>query len=255
MARINVEDSIYRDPRFVQLCAKVGGMATALGTLVMAWDAAQRAFWKHSKTVPIEELRNKIEHLEQLVQVGLARIENGTEVYIAGSEEAFRSLEAKREKRRLAGQKSGEVRRKKAERTKPNKREHNGTKRTNTNPSTSTSTSIIPFPTETGEVATLPPGERNPVGLWIKAYRDKYGVRYAVDGKDGRMLISSGKAHGLDRLELLIACYLAIEDKLYSAQKHPLSLFFRDLQKINVAAQTGIDPSKPERFDVSKLKD
>lgn len=113
-------------------------------------------------------------------------------------------------------------------------------------------TPVIPF--STGQLASLGP-DRNPVALWVKAYKEKYGVRYALQKKDFGILKNFGSQYGPDRSEVLFACYLAIEEPFYSNAKHPLSLFFRDLQKISVAAQTGIDPSQPARFDVSKLKD
>ncbi len=91
----------------------------------------------------------------------------------------------------------------------------------------------------------IEPVRANPVGLWIQAYKNKYGVRYEVQAKDGKILTTFAKSRTEDQVRTLFACYLAINDKLYSDSKHPLSLFFRDLQKISVAAATGVNPAVP----------
>lgn len=99
------------------------------------------------------------------------------------------------------------------------------------------------------------PYRANPVALWITAYKAKYGTRYEIQARDGKMLGGFGKTRTEEQVRVLFACYLAIDERLYSDSKHPLSLFFRDLQKISVAAATGVDPSKPKPFDYSKLGD
>jgi 6-pyruvoyl-tetrahydropterin synthase len=86
------------------------------------------------------------------------------------------------------------------------------------------------------------PVRANPVGIWINAYQAKYGVRYQLQAKDGKILQNFQRDRSEDEIRILFACYLAIDEKFYSDQKHPLSLFFRDLQKISVAAKTGINP-------------
>jgi len=103
--------------------------------------------------------------------------------------------------------------------------------------------------------SAIEPYRANPVGIWISAYKEKYGVRYEVQAKDGKILTTFAKSRTEDQIRTLFACYLAINEKLYSDSKHPLSLFFRDLQKISVAAFTGVNPALPAPFDISKLRD
>lgn len=127
MARINVEDSIYRDPRFVRLCAETGSMEAALGSLILIWDEAQLAFRKGSKYVPIEALSSKLKHFQALVNCGFIRLETDELAYVSGSEKAFDYLQKKREAAAAGGKKSGEVRKKKKERSKTKQKQPNPT--------------------------------------------------------------------------------------------------------------------------------
>lgn len=93
MARINVEDAIYRDRRFFNLAAKVGGPEAALGAIVFAWDLAQK-FWKTSqKLIPPHEWK-RLGFADDILECGLAELRDGL-VYVCGSEEQFRWLDQK----------------------------------------------------------------------------------------------------------------------------------------------------------------
>lgn len=97
MARINVEDSIYRDPRFLQLAMKLGGdMDRALGGLVRAWDLAQRWYLRTpDKMIPLSEWNDR-QIPQAIVEVGLAEIIQDR-VRVKGSDEQFRWLIQKSE--------------------------------------------------------------------------------------------------------------------------------------------------------------
>lgn len=101
MARINIEDSIYRDERFHKLSA-FEGKHKALGLCVAAWDLAHRWFLKHPEgLIPIAEWDNDPELL-LLEKYGLAeRKKNG--IYVKGSRDECQYLT----KRVLAGRKGG----------------------------------------------------------------------------------------------------------------------------------------------------
>ncbi len=85
MARVNIEDSIYRDERFHQLSAALGKLA-AIGACVTAWDLAARFYNKSpTRLIPEDEWR-KIPALETMVSVGLAERRDGG-VYVKGSKQ------------------------------------------------------------------------------------------------------------------------------------------------------------------------
>lgn len=107
MARINVEDSLWSDPRFMRLIVKIGNEFTAIGAVVSAWKIAHR-YWCPDKK-PIPEAAFKEAGLpEALIEVALAdRTPEG--IRIRGSEEHFAWWFDKRS----AGIRSAEVRKKK----------------------------------------------------------------------------------------------------------------------------------------------
>lgn len=47
MARINVDESLFKDNRFNELCISLKSSAMAVGALVQAWLVAQE-YWKNS---------------------------------------------------------------------------------------------------------------------------------------------------------------------------------------------------------------
>lgn len=87
MARINIEDSIYKDFRFIQLAMKLGDIDRAIGALVRAWTLAQSRYLKHDGHIPLEEWAQQ-NIRDEIVTVGLATIING-HVYMSGTESQF----------------------------------------------------------------------------------------------------------------------------------------------------------------------
>ena len=108
MARINIENSLWTRGEWLDLVAKAGSADTAIGSLVRVWIVSQR-YW-FPKRMPIPAAVWKRERLnDAVIECGLAENrEDG--IYVRGSEEQFAWLfEAQ-----IAGQKSGEARKKKA---------------------------------------------------------------------------------------------------------------------------------------------
>lgn len=113
MARINIEDKLFTDARFIALCNKVP-RREAIGMIVDAWYLAQRYWLTDQKYIPDEEF--KMAGLEPLVDCLFAKkMDNG--YYIRGSEEQFDWLKVKQ----LAGKKSAEIRKNKFGSAQPQK--------------------------------------------------------------------------------------------------------------------------------------
>jgi hypothetical protein len=93
LARINIEDSIYKDIRFYDLLQKIGGMDAALGALVRAWSVAQDYWIANGVGIPIPIWKSQRLRPE-LIEVGFAE-ERGDFIYISGSEEQFSWLHDK----------------------------------------------------------------------------------------------------------------------------------------------------------------
>lgn len=100
--RLDIEDSIYKDPRYQDLMVLLGNKFTALGMLVSGWTMAQK-YWLAHRGIPTDKWPSQ---LDPLITVGLA-VKQGELIYVCGSKEKFLWLEQKQ----LAGQKSAEARR------------------------------------------------------------------------------------------------------------------------------------------------
>ncbi len=111
MARLNIEDSIWSDTRFMRLCILLGDEARAVGVIVLGWRTAQRYWCPDRKPIPEADFI-AAGLPEQLISCGLAeRVDGG--VRMRGSEEHFawwfqrqeagrRGGEAKAAKQKLA---------------------------------------------------------------------------------------------------------------------------------------------------------
>lgn len=101
MARVNIEDSIWADPKFLKLCIKLGDEQKAIGMLVIAWRHAQKYWFKDRRPIPYEEWESsglpKI-----LIELGFAK-ESSEGVFMSGSESHFSWKEALHEKSRKGG--------------------------------------------------------------------------------------------------------------------------------------------------------
>lgn len=93
--RINIESSIYRDSRFLELIIKVGCRYKAMGMVVTAWELAQ-SNWIKYKSVPKKKWPLD---LNVLIEVGLADLLKSEaepkpdRIYVRGSRSRMAFLE------------------------------------------------------------------------------------------------------------------------------------------------------------------
>lgn len=108
MARINVEDSLRTDPRFLDLVIITGCRFKALGMLIDAWHVAQAFFLNEStkKMIPVSEWKKR-RCADEVIQSGLALVQDDL-IYVSGSREQFAWLEQKAEAGRKGGLRKAE---------------------------------------------------------------------------------------------------------------------------------------------------
>ena len=89
MARINFEDSIYSDFRFINLINRFGSIEFALGSLVRAWHLGQKYYLneKTNRMIPLKKWNQQGIKMD-IIEVGLAEIIDD-HVYIKGAEKQF----------------------------------------------------------------------------------------------------------------------------------------------------------------------
>jgi hypothetical protein len=90
VARINVEDSIHSDARFIKLIVKMGSRPLAFGELLLAWIVAQKWYLTGSRMIPISEWKRQ-ELNDALIDCGLAEV-RGDFVRMAGADDQFKWL-------------------------------------------------------------------------------------------------------------------------------------------------------------------
>lgn len=116
MARINLDDSIYKQKSFEYLIIKLGSRRMALGALVEAFTLAQDYFLsvETNRLIPVE-IWNREGMAQELLDSGFAQLKKGG-IYVRGSEYQFKWLLQKQK----AGIKSSIARLKRSKDNKTN---------------------------------------------------------------------------------------------------------------------------------------
>lgn len=104
MARINIEDQLFRTQKFMRLVAALGDPDRALGRITRAYMVAQR-YWFPSRSKIPETVWTNEELGSELITIGIAeRDQDG--IYVHGTREQFEWLFQKQK----AGQESAKAR-------------------------------------------------------------------------------------------------------------------------------------------------
>lgn len=101
MARINIEDSLYRDNRFINLYIKLNSFEAAIGALVRVWSVAQDWYLTENKMIPVGEWKKQGLN-DAVIEVGLAEITDGF-IRVSGADKQFSWLYQKVEAGRRGG--------------------------------------------------------------------------------------------------------------------------------------------------------
>ena len=102
MARINIEDRLFKDPRFSKLVLELGSFELAIGTLISVWLFAQEYWTKTQNGIPLSAW-SKRKFPRALIECEFAIIVDNEFVYVKGCKSNFDWLL----KRRDAGRKGG----------------------------------------------------------------------------------------------------------------------------------------------------
>jgi hypothetical protein len=87
MARINIDDSIYKDSRFLKLVLALGDMDRAFGALVRAWALAQKWYLSTNRMIPESEwVKQGIP--DAVIEAGLAE-RSGQFIRTRGADDQF----------------------------------------------------------------------------------------------------------------------------------------------------------------------
>lgn len=240
MPRLNIEDSIFRDDRFMDLVALTGCRYKALGMLTGCWMLAQETWLKH-RMIPADRWRDD---MDPVIQCGLATRAPCGGTIVRGAEKQFAWLDQRSEagstmtdKRRehLAKARAAKSSIRDAENSirKPekSKRDLNGSI-----PLTLTPTLTLTLNTNNNtNTSTKPVAEASPVRM---AYREAYKNRYGLDptwaAKENSLAKQLVARVGIAEAERLARNYPGYPDPWHTKQKHPFALLVSQLDKVRV---------------------
>lgn len=243
MARINIEECWWSDPRRTKLLLKIGFAADSAA--VNMWRTAQE-FWGRSRGLIPKHIFDKLEYASELIECGLADVRDRS-VYVRGSSEYLDWHAEKREQAREAGKKSAESRRKKSGSAQPkggkghkkSEREPNDirTQVNGTEPSGSLSLSG-----SNSDFGNENPPDSKPQAFlagYCRRFKLKYGDNPEILGKDAGIATRVTKAWGKDKIELYLDAFFAMPDAWLVKTKHPIAAFETKINEIVVFAKSG----------------
>lgn len=253
MARINIDDRLYADPRFKALCRLTGSEEIALGRMVLVFRMAQEYFCQDSKFIPCDiwDLQG-FDHVEK---VGLAeRHEAG--IYVKGSSESFDWLLKRKAAAKAGGQKSAQARKQKYGSAQPNNctaveaNSKHLSKQTfenleaPSNPLTLTLTPTLTLNTYTqtepsvhkAKKQTKPKlGTHEVIARYCELFEQRYGIKAAVGGVEAGQLGRITKTHGKEQAIKIIEGYFDLNDQFIANQCHPVGMIEKQINKILVS--------------------
>jgi len=275
MARINIEDSIFKDGRFIELCVATGGSRyTALGALAWLWIEAQEYYLKYGFIPDHKWIQTGLP--EYLITTGWAsRVNGGVEA--CGQEEQFAWLKQKSNSGKSLSQKKMDslqnARQKKSDKSLKEtlngcsvitERTLNGsealtltlpltlTQFSNSN-SNSNSNSEKRKGTENIDSANLYSEGLNSqqtdgvnlfIAAYCEAYKIKYGVSPVISDQVG-VVKNIIKALTLKRAIDVIPSYLAMTDRWLVIKRHDLFTMKGNLNAILQFHETGMEVKDP----------
>lgn len=245
MARINIEDSLFRDRRFLQLCIAVGDPDRALGMMVNAWLIAFD-YWKQDrKNIPRQAWLERCLN-DSIIECGLARVVNDDEIYVCGTQEHHEWYH----QRVAAGKKGGLKSQEKKSSTAQAKASKLKQKQPSSSVSFSFSNSISDSNLLSDDLKNRAPGNFFIPG-YIKNWEAKYGTRPIMSAKDfgiAKRISNSLAGRTESEIEKLITTYFTADEPWFKTKAHDLSTFEQNLGKLGAIA------NKPEPEWIRKAK-
>lgn len=278
MARINIEDSLFKDTRYFDLLLKVGCKHKALGIVCGAWILAQK-HWLADGNIPP---RAWLADFDVLIDVQLAERHADGSVYIKGAKNAFAWLNQRSEAGKVGGKSKSEKapnRNKRAKNlsvvkrditgdngTKRDVTEHNGSNRDETGAigtkrdeasysssysSSNSFSSSFSISDSNSNSSNNTLTKRKPKKdsaetelnrkIW-QSYFDAYTLRYGVEpvrnGRINGQVAQLGKRLGIEAVDV-VKFYLSHNDGFYLKNSHSIGLCLKDAESLHTQWKRG----------------
>lgn len=248
MARINIEDCWWTDPRRSKLARILGDERLADGSAVRMWRLAQE-FWKDERKLVPSHIFETLDDHQALVGCGLASLGDDG-YYVRGSSQYLEWVIEQRAKSKKGGQES--AKRPRDAKGRLIKSEANGPAKVQAESkqiqvsgsySDSSSGSISDSDSTSDSGITSSSNLQKKANAFIVRYCEnfkfKYGSSPEIQGKESGIAKRVTKNIGLDKINLYLDAYFQLPDAYVVKAKHPVYLFEAKLNEITVFANSG----------------
>lgn len=245
MARINIENSLLKDGRFIDLCIHFGDKQKALGALVWAFMIAQKHYLDESsdRLIPLSEWqRQSCEN--KLIDFGFAEMrDNG--VYVCGSEKQFAWLVQRVNAGKKGGISSRIKRHKKVAVAKRDQAVEQPPYSLLLSPSSSlpshNSLLTTPLNIKKSKIEKVAADKSGGSMVW-ESYRDAFQKRYGVEPvRNAKVNAQCKQIHdrlGSDASEV-VGFYLTHNDGWYLKRQHDLGSLLQAAESLHTQWQRG----------------
>lgn len=264
MARINIEDSLFKDGRFIDLAIAMGSRHAALGAVIEAFMLAQEFYLNTStdRMIPLTEW-NRRKAVGLVIDVGLAELKGKDKdlIYVCGAEKQFAWLLQRQD----AGAKGGRPKNEnQPNQNKPQEKkpEESGrlAEQSGSNPPTLSLTptlSLISNSNSSSDLNSLSkdnpskkpkkkstPEDRENNRKIKNAYVDAYRLRYGVEPLTENVVFNSQVAKarelvGTEQAQQLVRFYLTHQDGKYLKNTHSFNFFLLDIATLRTQMLKG----------------
>lgn len=249
MARINIEDSLFKDGRFTNLCIKLGSRRLAIGAIVEAWILAQSHVSPENPSGILPAAEWQLHEIApEILQCKLAKeLENGM-IEISGGKESFSWLVQKQE----AAKKGGDAKALKAKNTMPIgsrvAAERLPGEAEICPPTLIPPLSLTPIlsSSSSSQVAKVKPNpedsEQNKLikQEYINAYRSRYGVDPSTSGAAFNSQVSNlRKKLGVEESIKVVRFYLTHNKSFYLSNTHSFKYCLSDAETLRTQMLRG----------------
>lgn len=245
MARINIEDSLWADPRFQDLMIKVGNRHMAKGMVLELWTLAQK-YWIASRGEGIPKPAwDSAGMPSALIECNLAR-DNGDFIYAVGSKEQFAWLNANSENGKRGGPAAAKTRVEKIKKSKRPKSSRHVENRPDTSSYSSSSSLSSSFSNSDSVSKEVPAGaspDRPTLNhaiweVYEAAYLNRYQVEPARNATVNAQIAQLGKRLGKDAVDV-VRFYLRHNKAYYVQKQHTIGPLLADAESLHTQWQRG----------------
>lgn len=251
MARINIEECWWSDPRRMKLIELIGTLG-ADGVAINAWRTAQE-FWAKGELVPLSIWKH-VQANDKLIQANLAEERDGG-VYVRGSSQYLEWVAERRRAAAAGGKKSAKKRAKKPQTPQANGKQTQAKDELakQTQPSGSSSSSGSSSDSCSGSEELHPPvaaGSTKELRdeIW-KRYSNAYFSRYKTEPVRNAVVNSKIKllAERLgDEAKDVVEFYVTHNNAFYVRSTHQIGLCLQDAEGLRTQWATGRMTSQKE---------